>query len=222
MTPGRSGANGLILAALAAAFLIACFSAALIGIRAQAYADDELAALINDLLRCENAEQRGCPMYMMPGETTAFEAVRLLESHPWVLDVSMSREMAHEGTGFLFWRWNGTQPGLINARLVPAIWVEEGFVQQVRIPTRAPFARLWLQYSPSQLGDLLRFSDRGYRQITYLQSALEAHTTFGCPFGRAQIWSAATDLRFGRPTPYDRQHASGWPGWIACSPRRIG
>jgi hypothetical protein len=113
--------------------------------------------------------------------------------------------------------WSGAQPDGIATQLVNTLWVEEGVVEAIRIPTRVALGWYWLDARPP-LGTLVRLSERTYRYFQPLRGGVSLTLTLICPFNRDSLWRAQAELRFGS-LPYiePRYVVEGYPQVRVCS-----
>ncbi len=157
---------------------------------------------ISALLAADPACPLPCIFGVRPGATIYTLGIPSLETHPWIDDVIVSAELRNTGNGFIFINWSGGQPGSLAAQLVSSLWVEGGFVEEIRLPTQIPFGWYWL-HARTPPGILIRLSERSYRYIQPIGNDMSVQVTLACPFGRDDLWRANAELRFGAVRPVD-------------------
>lgn len=161
----------------------------------------ELRALLNDPA-CAGA----CWAGIVPGVTSADEAVILLEAHPWIDEVQRSADKIS------FW-WNGRQPavlddtgrafhGRIELRLIDG--VER--VSSIVLATRAAFGTVQLELGQPDALTLYAIAGdddtrAGIVHIGhYPDRGLTAFNLLRCPLAVTDFWQAPTYIAFGEPT----------------------
>lgn len=103
---------------------------------------------IRALFRTEGCDSP-CFMGVLPGETTAEEAIALLQAHPWVAEVHSERVIE--------WQWNGAQPTFIVPASIGQVHVSGGgVVRNVQVQTLIPLRDIWaaVGHPPNGLIDL--------------------------------------------------------------------
>jgi hypothetical protein len=198
----RAGRSGLLTAAAGAGLIItAALVTILILIRAQHADGAALHALLSDPA-CAGA----CWAGIVPGVTSADEAVTLLEAHPWVDQVQRSADKIS------FW-WNGQQPailddtgrafhGRIELRLIDG--VER--VSSIVLATRAAFGTVQLQLGQPEALTLHAIAGdddtrAGVVHIGhYPDRGITAFNLLRCPLAVTDFWNAPTYIAFGEPT----------------------
>lgn len=157
-----------------------------------------------------------CFLGIQPGDTFYPDAVKVLQSHPWVSQVIISSELRNTATGFMFLNWSGEQPDAIATQLVTTLWIDQGTIEAIRIPTRIPLGWFWLDARPP-LGTLVRLSERSYRYFQPLEDDVSLTLTLVCPFNRSGLWRAEAELRFGSmPAIEPRYVVEGYPRAQVC------
>ena len=89
----------------------------------------------------------GCPapclLGIRPGQTTLYEALKLLDDHPWVGGATIYRDSGGQARN-LTWDWNGRQPTVFADSGVAEI--REDIITTITLRTGVPFAEIWLAF----------------------------------------------------------------------------
>jgi len=113
-----------------------------------------------------------CFMGVLPGHTTADEAVVLLESHPWVAAVNAEHVIE--------WEWNGTQPAyIVPASIGQLVLSNSGVVRNVQVQTLIPLRDIWAAVGHPTNG-LIDLS-RNTHDIDYPRTLREVIGATRCP-----------------------------------------
>lgn len=203
------------------AFPLTMLFTALIGlVQAQPVIEDgALAAFLTPPLGCPAPCWEG----IRPGVTTVDTVIHLLEAHPWVDHVIITESFGATGNGFIGWVWSGTQPAPINGNVRGAVWVNDGVVQSVRIPTTISFGALWLQFDRPQQGSLrLALDTRGLDYVVIHYAAFPQHkfvawSEVECPLRPPAFWGANMFIQFTNTMNRDLTDYA-LPQWLAGSP----
>jgi hypothetical protein len=177
--------------------LMLVFSGVMGIIRAQPYDDQTIRAIL-----LPTDCQTPCFMRIHPGETQSREAYHLLESNPWVGELS-----SHIDSGCcnvaLKWQWNGKQPTSLDGststlyfRFNPNTGIQT--VQDIAIHTQINigYVILILGTSGKDNTGALQGLHKAYVELAYPQHNLHVSTTLPCPLTRWQLWQAPMNLEF--------------------------
>jgi hypothetical protein len=163
----------------------------------------------------------GCPIPcwqgIRPGVTRWDEANQLLKSHPWVQLVVYYPGM-DSNSGLITWTWSEAHPVDINANRVGTLWVENGVVKAIDIPTTIPFGQIWLLLQRPEQGIILTTSVQPRRvehHAAYLSGTLELTSSALCPLEPSTFWQATVDVLIARQpvSPLGPYHL---PNWSSC------
>ncbi|MDZ4766408.1 MAG: hypothetical protein SGI73_17845 [Chloroflexota bacterium] len=129
------------------------------------------------------------------GVTTRADAEAILGAHPWVGRV-------FSGATQLSWRWNGTQPALIDGARDGLIGLGAGVVQRLRIQTTVRYGEMWGALGAPDDALLVRPVSRyAAFQISMYDferpNALMVISSFGCPVTPREFWTSTTTLGMG-------------------------
>jgi hypothetical protein len=203
--------------------LITTFGVALI--RAQRVED---TLLVSFLTRgCEEAV-RVCWNGILPGSTRVDDAVALLESHPWIEQVTVERQPLME---YIYWNWNDRKPAFLDTsdeRVPPFVWASQGVVDHIAIPTSLSHADILRKLGTPQLGTfrVLR-TRRGARYPTlasiwhvagYDDGLYLVYMTTLCPVSARNIWRSSVTLSlYSRVrVPLERYDLEHWLRHETC------
>lgn len=190
----------LILTALAALLI------GIAGIRTPG--DDDLGTLILPSSDCAHACWNGIEI----GVTTREEAMHILETSPWVEQVSQTSLT-------VTWRWSGTQPPQINGAKDGLLQIGNNIVRQIRIQTLIPFGDVWLlldRPDNARLVELL--SGANTYQIASYDVGIQVISTIGCSVTPTRFWSAPVTLGMGEIWSMEALNGRGFdiyraPSW---------
>jgi hypothetical protein len=182
------GANRVTRFFIALSFLlIVVFTGATAILRARPYDDSELRAF----LRPSDGCPAPCFMGIRPGITPFQEALSILQKHEWVKRINTLVPASREWFSVT---WSGRQPDMIDVSGTASVQGNNGIVQAIAIPVRAPLGDIFadwglpvwsngnigglgLQYSvgfqdvPLQVGFVFTENPRKIRNILNAQKA---------------------------------------------------
>jgi len=187
------------ICALAALSLLAICGLLVMLPRVQSYDDTALNALLD--LDCPPP----CFMGIRPGETTAGEAMRILQNHAWVGQTPIVTRSLFDRRTFSFqWQWNGTQPTAIDARWPGMISISQNLVQSIRVRTTLPLGNVWLALGDTNQGVALFSLDRPrHRNTTYIavyeDFAILVRSPTAWRVARREFWGANVELESTNP-----------------------
>ncbi|NDJ62710.1 MAG: hypothetical protein GYB67_16425 [Chloroflexi bacterium] len=155
-----------------------------------------------------------CWQGIQVGITEADTALRLLENHAWVDRVIAEPDL-------IIWRWNGTQPALIDGAHDGLLRVNRrGVVTQLRIQTRIAFGSLWPLLPPPSEVTLVRTMSRysAHQILTYSELGLYLVHSHRCPAGPDDLWTGTVTIGMGTVWLSDSLNGRpfniyGEPGW---------
>lgn len=189
--------------------IITGFSVVMAGLRVRAQQDEALRDMLGAPANCAPP----CWQGIRPQVTTADEAEARLRAHPWVSDLI-------RGDGTLSWRWNGQQPGYIDAALRGIVYLRSERVETVRIPLRVTFGDIWALLGAPAEALLVRPVSRStaYQIATYPEVGVGVISSLSCPMGPSVFWSSQTTLHLGSLTFSDLMNSSSYdvfttPNW---------
>jgi hypothetical protein len=127
------GCHGFKIAAILTLFFTVCIGL----IRALPYDNSELHAFLTP--------PDGCPMpcfiSIRPGVTPLDEAVRILDEHEWVTNVTLAYNESTGAVSDIHWKWDGRQPDAIAQEA--RIDIKDGIVYWISIPTTLSLGDTW-------------------------------------------------------------------------------
>lgn len=157
-----------------------------------------------------------CWQGIQPGITPSFQAINLLNQHPWVdrvWGVSSGR-----------WSWSGTQPAWIDARRPGTMSIRYGLVEQISIPTRLSTGDFWIMTSPLEKGVVFT-SGLTSRAYNYADAGdFWIVSDLRCPITRRDFWNAPVLILLGDMREFEQQNAHhhndyalpGWSRGVSC------
>lgn len=177
--------------------LLLMFAVAVNLIRARPYDGTALRAAV---IPQESECSAPCLMGIITGETTAADALTILQNHPWVKGVDSSQRAT------ISWMWNGTQPGYIDNLRPGRLVLEEDIVARIIVATAVPFGDFWLAWgAPSEYQVTLietvnsRTPNKSvYYSVGYGDSSLAISGQSGL-CRRRSLWQADGLLILGEP-----------------------
>ena len=182
------------------ALLMLVFMLPIAFIRAQPYDDSELQAFLAPIDDCVGM----CFMGIQPGQTTATEAMALLEIHEWVADIQVIRLQNQSRNplphfGGLSWEWTGQQPALIDAQQRGYIEIYASRAGRGRLPTHITLGDLWLVLGQPDRRFLFLLKDQvAQLEAVYADLGLVVTASWRCPADAWTIWH--TGLMVGGST----------------------
>jgi len=189
------------LVAISAVVVASLLTVTMALINTQPYANAEIRALVSDPT-CASP----CWAGIIPGVTTAAEAVAILADHPWI-------DQVQESIGKISFWWNGQQPAILDdtgrafhGRL--EIRLIEGIerVASIVLATRAAFGDIQLELGqPDALTLYAIAGDDDTRAGVvhvgrYGGRGISIFNLLNCPVEVTDFWHAATFIAFGEPT----------------------
>jgi hypothetical protein len=181
--------------------------------------DDSLTAFL--------APPEGCPapcwQGIRPGITSISDAIDILVEHPWIHHLIITESYEARGGGFIGWAWNGQQPALIDGRFRGVMWVSDGIVRSVRIPTTITFGALWLRlHRPARGSFRLALDAQAMDHVVIHLAAYPDHKFVAwnevkCPLRLADFWGAHMSIQFTNNHSADLAEYR-LPGWAFESP----
>lgn len=205
--------QGMRLLARLIRLCLTVFVLILSGIHLWAQPHPDLDVLLPDAENCALP----CVLGIIPGETSLENAGRILNDHPWVADYQLSRSVTAD-SGYLIWRWSGTQPAVIDDRQEAALWVEDGRVEWLQVTTRIPFGDVWLWLGKPSSGYIWYVeltAERIFQRMYYADDAMLVEFDVLCPTHLRGFWRAPVRLRYG-VLPADDAQAYQTPRWGTC------
>ncbi len=182
------------------AVCISAIGAALMGgavvyARTMTAPDEEIAGFLREL---ESCPPEPCLMGIQPSVTTTDEVDALFRRNVWVEQFFYTRGMA-VGSGMIRWTWSGAQPGFIDARIDGTMWIEDGRVLWIEIPTRVRMGEMWFIYPPER-GAAFTTSAAPPRLIYWglsVDNILQLRLIVTCPSRVGQLWNTTVLFRVG-------------------------
>ncbi|MBZ0294292.1 MAG: hypothetical protein K8L99_17140 [Anaerolineae bacterium] len=158
-----------------------------------------------------------CWQGITPGQTTTFEALNILQAHPWIANVSTApglRENPNreDSEGSITWDWSGQQPrsmlvgGTINVR--------RNLVQSIQLVTMIPFGEIWLALGWPDRGSVQ--PSRAYSEeidvhlAIYTDKGLTLRSIIPRPRQPWTFWHARVEMLF------QARQASEAPYYLPC------
>jgi hypothetical protein len=190
----------LRIALIAVVLMLGMFSLPIAIIRARPYDDSDVRAFLAPAEGCF----RACFMGIQPGQTTAEDALAVLEGHDWVADVEIVQLRDQRLTtlpdfGGLSWEWTGQQPALIDARQRGTIEIYASRAGRGRLPTHITLGDLWLVMGQPDRRFLFLLKDHvAQLEAVYADLGLVVTATWRCPADAWTIWH--TGLTVGAST----------------------
>ncbi len=139
-----------------------------------------------------------CFLDIRPGATTREEALRLLQTHPWVAAIS-----AQQGYPGLSWTWNGSQPAILRG-VNSSNWLSfsSGVVSRIDLPTEASAATAALvfgapsawYYSLWAVNDTFNRGSALYFEQRAIYAHLEVASSNYCPLTVKAQWTLLTQI----------------------------
>jgi len=183
------------------ALSVAVFSLVITLLTSAAYHNADLRALVNDPT-CPTP----CWAGIVPGVTTAAEAIALLETHPWIAQVQPSIGKVS------FW-WNGQQPALFDdtgrafhgrleltlidgvERVVSIVLATRALLGDVQLTLGQPDGLTLLAVAASET------TRAGVVHLgSYAARGITAFNLLDCGLNVADFWATNTFIAFGTPT----------------------
>ncbi len=170
----------------------------LIYARLSPYDDRELRALLTP-----DGCSTPCMMGILPGVTTAYEAVQRLQENPWVKDLQVNRN----SDGAMIsaqWEWNGNQPSLIpsqSAAFILFSMSDEGaiFIDKISVTTSIQVGYAYLLMGqPDRLESwsLGKTSPDAVVGANYRDHFLTVWSVVPCPMTKLTFWEAPMKIDF--------------------------
>jgi hypothetical protein len=169
----------------------------------------EADRLLREFLQPPPGCEMPCWIGIRPGETTIDHAVELLEAHPWIEHVSRDDTPLYT---YVYWRWNGQQPDFAfndSARMPAYLWANnnaQGIVQYIALPTRIPYADIWLMLGKPELGAYMVSDTRGAATLAdrpntrhvaaYFDSSVVVDSSVFCPTRSNAFWQAGVSITY--------------------------
>lgn len=197
----QAGINLFGLIAVSVVVVTSVLTVTMALIHAQPYANPDVRAIVSDPT-CDSP----CWAGIVPGVTSASEAIAILEAHPWI-------DQVQESVGKISFWWNGQQPAILDdtgrafhGRL--EIRLIEGIerVASIVLATRAAFGDVQLELGqPDALTLYAIAGDDDTRAGVvhvgeYVARGISIFNLLNCPLEVTDFWHAATFIAFGEPT----------------------
>ncbi|MCS7071235.1 MAG: hypothetical protein NZM00_07000 [Anaerolinea sp.] len=202
MTDGRQSAwrSSLTLVAAAALVITAALVVMMMLIRTRSASGAELRALLDD-----PACTAPCWARIVPGVTSAGEAMAILETHPWIAQVHRSLDKIS------FW-WNGQQPTLFDdtgrafhGRLELQLIDGVERVSSIVLATRADLGTMQLELGQPETLTLHAITGgedtrAGVVHVAHYPAlGITAFNLLHCPLSVTDFWHAPAVIAFGEP-----------------------
>ncbi|MDZ4763314.1 MAG: hypothetical protein SGI73_02100 [Chloroflexota bacterium] len=157
-------------------------------------------AFLADIEACVSSDPNApCDLGVRPLHTNLEALDGFIRDHAWVADARFSRGMEID-SGYLAWTWSGTQPSAFDDASSGGLWLQEGVVLNVMLPTTLKLGDIWLTLPPAQDSQMFGASVmplRLYYQLDYFEGALRVEVEITCPITPARLWNAAVKLNLG-------------------------
>jgi len=174
-------------------------------IRARPYDDGKLRAFLALLDSCPSP----CFMGIRPGETTAVEAIGILENHKWVARLSgvdprlfeRPADMGNLAIPVIYWNWDQARPSWIDATGGGELWsAASRRVQFMKINTTFLTGDIWLTLGEPDATDIVWMpSAAGHRRWRYAYwyetGGVLLITEGRCPFRQSDLYFGQTRLQ---------------------------
>lgn len=165
--------------------------------------------------------ERPCWQGIIPGETTTFEVLDILQSHPWIINVTTTRSLREnppqaDSEGTITWDWSGRQPAVLFAG--GTISIRRNIVQTIHLITLIPFGETWLALGWPDRGSVQfsrAYSDRiDVNLAIYADEGLALRSIVPRPNQPWTFWHARVEILLQAHQPNETRYQL--PCWF-CS-----
>jgi hypothetical protein len=162
-----------------------------------------------------------CWQGIRPGETTADEAVAILEVHPWVTDISISGYLSDgRQQGSISWRWNGAQPFPVETGDGGYLGINQRVVQSITLETGVRFGDLWLLLDQPEQGAFSYVGTVGVPR-GYMVKYRNNHVTILAEVNCRRFWERENVILFSATHPETGGYNLMRAREASCNPREI-
>lgn len=124
---------------------------------------------------------------IQPGTTTVAEALRILETHPWVTDVrGLGRQIS--------WGWTGAQPAFIDSATRGSLSTFWDRVTSIRLATHLQSGDVLLSGSQPRAVAYIPLSGTHFITHMALYDHFMVYALMTCPLTTRAIWQQPADL----------------------------
>ena len=128
-----------------------------------------------------------CWQGIVPGESEVTRAIRILQTHPWVMGLDLSSPT-------ITWAWSGQQPGYIDSTRRGSLATRWDRVISVMIPTRLTFGEVLLAFEQPLEASYVALRGTPYIVHTAVYQEFALYSRLSCPIHVGHIWTQPVSL----------------------------